>query len=240
MDIRKWLDETEDTEALPNPASRSGADFFLPAEKPKPVFADKRARKRTKSDSSLLDPRPPPPKKHKAASEGSADASAYSEASHSDRDPSTQSEASSQHYARKPRRKTRPERYEPSSRPENGREKHVHTSRRHKSRKTGRKSKRKKDEKPDIGQLFQAKNVSRDRLTVRAAIHAVACSDANDRPQLKPREPLGIFNKGKTSTAVKGRGCKPLYLQRTASLNVQLMRSSTRSSLLRNEILATE
>jgi hypothetical protein len=174
MDIRKWLNETEDAEAT-NPAPRSGANLFLPVEKVKPVFADKRASKRTKSDSSLLDPRPSHPKRHKATSGESADASASSEASPTDRDPSNLSDASSQRFARKPRRKTRPERYEPSLKRNKERGKHIHQSRRDKSKKTGRKSKRKKEEKPGsgIGQDFQAKNVSKDRLTVRTAMYAV-------------------------------------------------------------------
>jgi hypothetical protein len=175
MDIRKWLDETEDAVAT-DPAPRSGANFFLPTDKVKPVFADKRAPKRTKSDSSLLDPRPSHPKRHRATSGGSAGVSASSEASHTDRDPSNLSEASSQRFARKPRRKTRPERYELSLKRNKERGKLIHQSRRDKSKKTGRKSKRKKEEKKPgsgIGQDFQAKNVSKDRLTVRTAIYAV-------------------------------------------------------------------
>lgn len=62
------------------------------------------------------------------------------------------------------------------------------------SKKTKGKSRRNKAEKPGIGlvQSFHARNVPRDRLT------------------LKPREKLGIFNKGRASSPVRGRGLPDL------------------------------
>ncbi|KAI4948730.1 hypothetical protein J4E86_008079 [Alternaria arbusti] len=91
--------------------------------------------------------------------------------------------SSSSRYARKPRRKTRPERYEPQYAPGP----HAHRDRKDKSKKSRRKPRRKKGEKaPGVMQTFQATNISGDRLT------------------------LGLFNKGRTSTAIKGRGLPDL------------------------------
>ncbi|KAH8732791.1 hypothetical protein GQ44DRAFT_5113 [Phaeosphaeriaceae sp. PMI808] len=195
MDIQRWLDET----ASPGdicPASASWSNPFDNMDKPKPVVRGTRAAKRTESDSSLLVPqsrsRRAPPRQPKFFKDKHPNVSVSSKASRSSRGHSTRSESSSQRYARKPRRKTRPERYEPKLTRERG--KHVHQSRTDESKKMGRKSKRKKVDKSGNGvtQSFQTKNVSRDRLT------------------LKPREQLGIFNKGKTSTMVRGRGLPDL------------------------------
>ncbi|KAJ4382869.1 hypothetical protein N0V86_002094 [Didymella sp. IMI 355093] len=67
-------------------------------------------------------------------------------------------------------------------------------SRKNESRKSKRKLRRKKDEKTHngIGEEFQARNVSKDRLT------------------LKPSEKIGLFGKGRSSTSVKGRGLPDL------------------------------
>jgi hypothetical protein len=161
MDIRKWLDETVQPEAPGEPVElRQKAE---PSKR-------KRQRKRSKSDSSLLDPAtfPPPPRRRRKSSpeimrrarieRGTANDSA-SEAPQA----ATASDSSnSSRYGRKPRRKTRPEHYEPGS--------HADRDRKGESKKTRRKPKRKKREQAGIGgivQNFHAKNVSGDRLTVR-------------------------------------------------------------------------
>jgi hypothetical protein len=172
MDIQKWLNETADASAPPDPAQTAGSTFFQRPEKAKPVFKEKHAPKRSKSDSSLLDPQPPthkaPPKRPKAPAEKSPDPSARSEASSPSHSESAGSESSSHRYARKPRRKTRVERYEPKVVDERG--KHAHRSRKDKSKKSRRKPTRKKGEQSGSGQGFHANNVSKDRLTVRAPI----------------------------------------------------------------------
>ena len=184
MDIHRWLEETAGAKVPPDLAQTPGSNIVQRAEKLKPVFKEKRAPKRSKSDSSLLDPQPhsrrAPPKESKPSTEESSDASVYSKASRPSRNGSTESESSSHHYAQKPRHKTRLERYEPKQNKERG--KHVHQSRKDESKKSRRKSKRKKGEKSGSGvaQNFHAKNVSRDRLTVRVAGHAVICIDTND------------------------------------------------------------
>jgi hypothetical protein len=198
MDIEQWLKDTAEAEAPQLPTHNKASDFFYRAEQPRPVFQEKRARKRGKSDSSLLDPQPvsqkAPPEKPKPPTEPTVDEN--SEASRSSRTESTESKSSSQPYARKPRRKTRAERYEPKQKKERG--KYVHQSRMDKSKKTRRKSKRRKGEtvQSGVAQSFDAKNVSRDRLTVRVAGHAVSCSDTNDWTAAETERPLGHFQQG--------------------------------------------
>ncbi|KAH4803010.1 hypothetical protein HBI25_117060 [Parastagonospora nodorum] len=196
MDIERWLNETAEAGIPPKQGQASDSAFFQPTEIPRAVFKDKHARKRARSDSSLLAPQTYLPRvspvKTKPTPEKQVDTSAHSDASRPSRSDSTGSESSSHRYARRPRRKTRPELYEPKRNKERG--KHVHQSRKDESKNPRRKSKRKKGDKSDSGvaQNFHAKNVSRDRLT------------------LKPKDHLGIFNKGKTSTAVRGRGLPDL------------------------------
>ncbi|KAH6879061.1 hypothetical protein BKA58DRAFT_453277 [Alternaria rosae] len=167
MDIRKWLDDTVQPEA-----PRESNNLHQAAEPAK-------RKRRHRSDSSILDPRPPASSPHESVDD-SADEALQATCSDS---------SSSSRYARKPRRKTRPERYEPQHAPGP----HAHRDRRGGSKKTRSKPRRKKGEKPPVVmQTFQAKNVSGDRLT------------------LKPREQLGLFNKGRTSTAFMGRGLPDL------------------------------
>ncbi|KAF1839954.1 uncharacterized protein K460DRAFT_297270 [Cucurbitaria berberidis CBS 394.84] len=201
MDIRQWLDETVQFHLDPKLPEQSGFDPSNYPGKPGPVSRGRHGRKPSKSDSSLLDPpalreKTPTKKKRRPPTENSTDQSAESDALHATHTVSPGSSISSQRYARRPRRKTRPERYEPSSKAVEERGKHAYRGRNGESTRSRHKSKRKKGEKPCSGivQSFHAKNVSGDRLT------------------LKPREQLGLFNKGKTSMAVKGRGCMLLLV----------------------------
>jgi hypothetical protein len=184
MDIQRWLNETVEAGPLPSQDQTVNSAFFHPKEKSRPVFKERHARKRAKSDSSLLVPQPhmqtASPKKPNPLTEEEVDAAVHSEASRPSRNSSTESESFNHRYARRPRRKTRPERYEPQQNKERG--KHTHQSRKGESKKPSRKSKRRGGEKSDSGiaQNFHAKNVSRDRLTVRVAGPAVICDNAND------------------------------------------------------------
>ncbi|KAF2468098.1 uncharacterized protein BDR25DRAFT_344409 [Lindgomyces ingoldianus] len=194
MDIRTWLADIELPERPPTLSEQLGLPPFLhpKGESPKEV----RRRKRSTSDSSLLDTRPgrqiPPSIRHGADIDDSAEDSACSHATSALGDSAGNSK-SSHPYARRPRRKTRLERYEPTSKDVKGRGKQVYQTRSGESRKTRRKSRRKKaDQGVGLVQSFHAKNVPRDRLT------------------LKPREKLGIFNKGRASSPVKGRGLPDL------------------------------
>ncbi|KAF1836664.1 hypothetical protein BDW02DRAFT_211592 [Decorospora gaudefroyi] len=185
MDIRKWLDETV----------QSGAPHELRSidRTQKPEHKErKRRRKRSKSDSSILDP---PPRPHKPPT-NAREAPNEADDSASEAPQTTLSRSSnSSRYARKPRRKTRPAHYGASRVAVEERGTHAHQREKGESKKPRRKSRRKTGERPGIAgivQDFHAKNVSGDRLT------------------LKPREQLGLFNKGRTSTAVKGRGLPDL------------------------------
>jgi hypothetical protein len=171
MNIQRWLSGIVDLQVSSVPAQTATSDVFHRPEKPRPVFDEHRAPNRSKSDSSLLVPRShshrASPNVPKPSTENGANR-ADSEGSQSGCSENTESESSSQRYARKPRHKTRLERYEPKQHKEPA--KHVHQSRKSESKRLKRKSKRKKGEQSDSGvaQNFHAKNVSGDRLTVRA------------------------------------------------------------------------
>lgn len=182
MDIQRWLDETALPERPPSPANKRNKAPALPAKKCKQPSKEKRRRKPSSSDSSLLDAPPQrkkPPTAPQAAFGESANGSASSDASH----PSGGSGSStlSQRYARKPRRKTRPERYEPPSKDVKARGTHVRRYRKGESNKTMRKHKRRKAGNlgTAIVQGFHAKNVPKDRLTVSTTIRLASwrCTD---------------------------------------------------------------
>jgi hypothetical protein len=140
MDIRKWLDETVQPEAPRDPINLQ--------QTTKPA---KRKRRR-RPDSSILDPRPLASSPHLSVDDSAGEAV---QATCSD-------SSSSSRYARKPRRKTRLERYEPAP--------HAHGHCKGESKKTRRKPRCKKSEMPPgVMHTFQAKNVSGDRLTVRCS-----------------------------------------------------------------------
>lgn len=208
MDIQRWLKETAEAGLPPIPFKDPGSAFFHRPERSKPVFKETHTRKRTKSDSSLLVSQPhshvAPPGNPELPIETASAASVYSEASRRSRTDSTESESSSQSYARRPRRKTRPERYEPKANKERG--KHVHPSRKDESKKPRRKSKHKKGEKSDggVAQSFHAKNVSRDRLTVRAAVHAVLCDSTNDWVVAEAERASGYLQQGQNFNGCSG------------------------------------
>jgi hypothetical protein len=206
MDIQRWLNETIEAEPPPKTAHTPASDFFHRAEKVRPVSKQHRVQKGVKSDSSLLDPRPHShtvSKQSKLPSGERSHNSAYSEVSRSSRNSSAGSE-SSQPYVRKPRRKTRPERYQPKQPKERGQ--HVHQSRRNKSTRSKRRSKGTKNEKTDSGvaQPFLAKNVSRDRLTVRAAGHAVICDHADDWSAAEAEREPGYIQQGQDVNSCPG------------------------------------
>lgn len=171
MDIRKWLAETEDPVSSEQPEDGR----FLLTRQPDTVLDARRRRKRSSSDSSLLKAASPQPRR-KGNTARKLDRceipdvinEGLSDTSHSTSGRSTSSHAS-QRYARKPRRKTRADKYDVE--PKRGKERDAgqRPSRKSESKKSKRKFRRRKDEKTHngIGQEFQAKNISRDRLTVR-------------------------------------------------------------------------
>ncbi|KAF2437369.1 hypothetical protein P171DRAFT_400076 [Karstenula rhodostoma CBS 690.94] len=193
MDIHKWLSETVLPHQPPSPPGQEEEHHVPCSVGPERAPKEQRRRKRGSSDSSLLAALQHDKGQPSAPSVGEeADETGHTDASHS----ASRSErsVSSKPYRRKPRHKTRPERYEPLSK--DAKERGLHAQRRDggESNKERRKSRRKKASKSGSGlvQSFQAKNVPRDRLT------------------LKPREKLGLFNKGRVSSPVKGRGLPDL------------------------------
>lgn len=174
MDIRKWLQETvlPEQPVSPTRLEQSGPDAPPHPTAPERDLRAGRRRKRSTSDSSLLRTRTirrePSLVERRAAIVDSGDDSAYSDAHHPPVH-SSESSSSSQQYARKPRRKTRPERYEPTSKGAKGRGTQVNRHRKDESKKKKHSSRRKKADKPGAGlvQSFHAKNVPKDRLTVR-------------------------------------------------------------------------
>ncbi|KAF3046458.1 hypothetical protein E8E12_009641 [Didymella heteroderae] len=198
MDIRKWLAETE------NPASSEQPEldrFLLPPSQHHTVPDARRRRKRSSSDSSLLEAASPQlwrkgttAKKLERCEVPSVVNEGHSDISHSASGRPTGSSAASQRYARKPRHKTRADKYDIVSGKAKDQYEGQRPSRKSESRKSKRRSRRKKNESTHngIGQDFQAGNVSKDRLT------------------LKPSEKIGLFSKGRTSTSIKGRGLPDL------------------------------
>lgn len=174
MDIRKWLDETVLPQQPPSPSPHDQRHEYpaLRIERARRAPIEKHKRKQSTSDSSLLDD----PRQRRSSvvpKQGNIIKENVNEgASASHPTSRSESSVSSEPYRRKPRRKTRPERYEPV--PQGARERGTHTRRQKKgeSKKTSRISRRNKSGKPrnDIVESFQAKNVPRDRLTVTCAL----------------------------------------------------------------------
>lgn len=174
MDIRKWLAETDQAVHPEQPAVES---FLLPKQPDSAPHA-RRRRKRASTDSSLLEiPSPQPRRKGVPAVERNyRDVRDATDRSHSDgshylrSSESVSDSTTSQRYARKPRRKMRLDRHEVAM-TKRGKEQRAnsHSNRKRESRKSKHRSRRKKIEKTHsgIGQEFYAKNVSKDRLTVR-------------------------------------------------------------------------
>lgn len=181
MDIRKWLAETENPISSEHPISSEQPEIgrFLLPRQPDAVLNARRRRKRSSSDSSLLKAASPQPrrkgvtaKKLDCWEDPDVTDDDHNDTSHSTSGGSTCS-AASQRYARKPRRKTRADKYDVRSKKAKAQDEGQRASRKSESRKSKRKSRRKKDEKTHngIGQEFQARNVSKERLTVRTAYY---------------------------------------------------------------------
>jgi hypothetical protein len=140
MDIHKWLSETVLPRQPPSPLGQGETCHAPRPHELERAPREKHGRKQSSSDSSMLDARPQhkkaPPSGRVPPTEQEADETGHTDASH----PTARSErsVSNEPYRRKPRRKTRPERYGPVA------------------NKSG----------SGIVQSFQAKNVPQERLTV--------------------------------------------------------------------------
>ncbi|KAL5116916.1 hypothetical protein ACEQ8H_005133 [Pleosporales sp. CAS-2024a] len=183
MDIQAWLRETAEHSHAPSAA-------------PQQRIPQQRIPQPPQSDSSLLLPQPPShvasPREPARVDELQVDTTMHTPASRPSRHDSTDDESSDHRYARRRRRKTRPDRYHPKDSRQRGQ--HRRHTQKHESSKSRQKSARNKRTKPDSRTRpnFHAKNVARDRLT------------------LKPTTHLGLFNKGRTSAPIRGRGLPDL------------------------------
>jgi len=179
MDIQEWLDKTVLPQQPPSPLEPCSETHPPYVEPIGHASHQRHRRRRPTSDSSLLEALPPRKKAAPVESEhrlgADADESAESDASHPAAH--TESSASSRPYRRRPRRKTRPDRYDPVPKHVQKRGKHTQRLSKGESKRTKRRSRRSNVDKPDsaIVQGFHAKNVPQDRLTVRSATTNMAC-----------------------------------------------------------------
>ena len=167
MDIRKWLAEIES----PVPSGRLRVEGFEPERKPV-IPGTGRRRKRSSSDSSLLKAQSPQPG-HRTESVGKhtghaaqRSVEALGSPSHLSRSESAHSGAKERPYARKSRRKTRPEKYTAASKRRE--DKAQGLTRKNKPRKSKHKSEQKRDGRSDnkVKREVQAEKLTKDRLTV--------------------------------------------------------------------------
>ncbi|KAK7609939.1 hypothetical protein JOL62DRAFT_150077 [Phyllosticta paracitricarpa] len=110
-------------------------------------------------------------------------------------------------YARRPRRKTRPEIYEPKLGGDREMAKQTRQKEKEGQGKKGSKPKPRrkaaKDRQSHHAHAFQATNVTKERLT------------------MKPNQSIGLFKKGRASTPVKGRGLPDLIFSEMRFLQKQ-------------------
>ncbi|KAH6638376.1 hypothetical protein C7974DRAFT_159766 [Boeremia exigua] len=197
MDIRKWLAETES----PVRFKRPDVEHFLLPKQPDPVPHTRRRQKCSSSDSSLLEELPSQsrPKDISTLEKPRNDVRdavevACSVAAHSAFSNSVGSSAARQRYARQPRRKIRPGKYDTQSKKLKEQKQTLHSDRAIGSKKSKQKSKQRSDGKlhNGIGHESLARTNSKDRLT------------------LKPPDKTGLFSNGKSSASVRGRGLPDL------------------------------
>ena len=176
MDIQKWLDEIVQPDPLPNSIEQPAGESCSQCRTSKPTLKRRNLQTQRDSDSSVLSIRSQQeerPKKRRRHGKGDRSTSDTDTASFQERcSSSTRTTATSQRYARRPRHKTRPERYESTSKAKKEVRAHPQSGRRGVVKNPRRKSKGKKIGKQgdETAQNFRANNVSGDRLTVRVIL----------------------------------------------------------------------
>ncbi|KAI9692953.1 MAG: hypothetical protein M1822_004948 [Bathelium mastoideum] len=169
MDIDQWLQNTSAPEEK-SLAARLGIPSFLQRANPEPASPrHKRKRHRPSRDSSLLEEVVPQqadaPTRQQEAVADPIDSDSHSEISNRSAGTSVSAATSAALYRRRPRRKTKADRYDPkSAKPRKRREK---TSDDRKEAKGGKKVRRSR-EKHGVGLVhtYHTKNVAADRVTV--------------------------------------------------------------------------
>lgn len=129
-------------------------------------------------------------------------------------------------YERRPRHKTRQDRYELKDSSRDG-VKTLKTAKKDRAEKMQKKHKHKRKEKSGAALMhdFAAQNVAQDRLTVSCTqfLYVSRTCGADTGPKLKPAKTLGLFGKGRASSPVRRRGCRfSLFLRRSLTLTKAL------------------
>lgn len=187
MDVRRWLEETK----TPGPPASLGLPAGQHAREGAPRDAAKqsspnrrkckRPQRHTSSDSSLLWPDranghgQPVTQKSGNGDRARQHTASDKAASHYSSELSGSADRSEfERYARRPRRKTRPEIYEPKAGKK--RSKRTHGSRKNRHAPLREKDRRRtRPRQSDLAQTFHAKNVAKDRLTVRRPARPASC-----------------------------------------------------------------
>lgn len=165
MDVYQWLQGTMPSldRSLPGQAN---VDSCTSQNVPTRIPKAKGIHRKSKTDSSLLEVAPeyrtkgPSNAKSQFAQDGR---------SNNVRNDPLDCELSTDLFVRRCRRKTHADKYDPLCKTVKESKKHVHHSRKDGSRRTKRMCTRQQDSKPGGVKLpnFKAKNMARDRLTVR-------------------------------------------------------------------------
>ena len=113
-------------------------------------------------------------------------------------------------YERRPRHRTRQDRYELKDSHRDS-VKTLKTAKKDRGERTQKKHKHKRKEKSGAALMhdFAAQNVAHDRLTVSCTqfLYVLRTLGADTGPKLKPAKTLGLFGKGRASSPVRRRGC---------------------------------
>ncbi|KAK5150484.1 hypothetical protein LTR04_006798 [Oleoguttula sp. CCFEE 6159] len=196
MDIDQWLKNANIAET-PTVPQQLGFPTFLHdkhevTDQPR---SHRLKRKRASSDSSLLAPgflQKPAEKDDVPARDGNmSDYDSSSSCSSSAEDSASQPEPPPKTYERRARHKTRPDLYEPKSGHKNRREgERTQKKKRRKKDSKGKqhKSKRKESRSAGLVQSFHAKNVPKDRLTMKFLQKPKDHQDEQPNPSKKTRK----------------------------------------------------
>jgi hypothetical protein len=173
MDIDRWV---QDVVAADTPGISDRLkvpDIFQPKHVDCDALVASRKRKRSTADTSFLERAATPPQAAKRGRRNRLDSLTPSSSAHSTisgrGSPEIQTESSSDRYKRKPRRKTRPDRYELKENAKKRRSSRSTTKKKEKkSTKHDGDPKGKWNHKSDLAlnDKFLARNVSKNRLTV--------------------------------------------------------------------------
>jgi hypothetical protein len=170
MDIDRWVQGVIAAEMPDLAGQLKVPDIFQPKHSAADPLAKSWKRKRSAGDTSFLELAAPPPQAAKYGRGNGLDNRTSSNSvlsSSSGRGlAESQIESSSDRYKRKPRRKTRPDRYDLKENAKKRRSNRSTAKKKPKKHDQERKGKRRRKSDVALSDKFLAKNVSKDRLTV--------------------------------------------------------------------------